>query len=159
MVNDGVNPKESPNRLAIFYVDGIQNKVSAYEYNGENNPGSFSNPGKFLGSTDLVVTPNGASQKTFEFDFDTSTFDLSEITNPNWKGVDFDNKIGLWVHGVSGLTTQYEGKELKSFEFAKQSYYDVEDLDATSVPEPASAAALGLFAVAGAFIKRSRQTA
>lgn len=159
MVNDGVNPKESPNGLAIFYLDGIKNKVSAYEYSGENNANSFSNPGKFLGSTDLVVTPNGANQKTFEFDFDTNTFDLSKITNPNWKGVDFDNKIGLWVHGVSGLTTKYKGEELKSFEFAKQSYYDVHDLDATSVPEPASAAALGLFSVAGAFIKRSRQTA
>jgi len=159
VANDGPNPK-GQGELAIYYLDGIDKKVSIFEYSGANNANSFKDPGNFLGSTTLEVIESG-NEKTFAFNFDMDDFDLSGISDKAaWKGSAFDKKVGLWVHGVSGLKTKYDTNGLLTkFGYAKQSAYDVSNKHATAVPEPASAAALGLFAVAGAFVKRSKQSA
>ena len=161
VANDGPNPKGHAGELAIYYLDGINKKVSIFDYNGANSSNSLTHPGNFLGSTTLEVT-EGGNEKTFAFNFDTDDFDLSGISDKSaWKGSAFDKNIGLWVHGVSGLKSEYDAKTgvLTKFGYAGQSWYDVSDEHATAVPEPASAAALGLFAVAGAFVKRSKQSA
>ena len=158
VANGGANPKDSNDGLAIYYLDGKEKKVSIYEYDGKNGSNSFHKPGNLLGSTTLDVLDNG-NEKTFSFAFDTDDFNLSKVTNPDWKGTVFGQKVGLWVHGVTGLETAYNGENLTKFAYKSQSWYDSDYEDTTAVPEPASAAAVGLFAVAGAFVKRSKQSA
>ena len=160
VANDGPNPKGHAGELAIYYLDGINQKVSIYEYDGSNSANSWATPGNFLGSTGLNVSKNGNDEITFGFELDATDLN-GKALSPIWKGTSFDKNIGLWVHGVTGLDAKYDANgKLTKFKYSgNQSYYDSNNNQATAVPEPASTVALGLFAVAGAFVKRTKQSA
>lgn len=168
VLNNGSNPKGTGGELAIFFADGTKGITSFFEYNGKNNIDSLTKPGRYLGQTALLSTDTTVGdklQRNFSFNIDATDINNAS-TNlkgkilEDWKGIQFDRNIGLWVHGVAGLNTEYdEDGKLTQFAYTSDSWYDVADEQATAVPEPASAAALGLFAVAGAFVKRSKQSA
>ncbi|MEL6489822.1 MAG: PEP-CTERM sorting domain-containing protein [Cyanobacteria bacterium J06621_3] len=162
VLSDGENPKNNADEYAIFYLDGINEKVSIYNYDGANSANSYKYE-HFLGSEALTVTNNGYD-RTFEF-----SIDMSDINNDTaglfddttWKGAAFDENIGIWFHGAGNLTTQYNNNNsndgLHTFTYTNQSWYDTANQTATAVPEPGSMAALGLFALAavGKLRKRS----
>lgn len=158
VANDGPNPKGHGGESVIYYMDGLAEKVSMFTYSGKNNPNSYQS-GTYLGSIDLDVS-NSGNERTFSFQRDMTDINNRTDLGKNWKGTAFGDKIGLWHHGVVGVNAGYDtdGK-LTSFDFTKQGWYDIHNKDTTRVPEPATAASLGLFAVVGACIKRRKQSA
>ena len=163
VLSDGENPKNNADEYAIFYMDGLNNQVSIYNYDGHNSANSYLSE-NFLGSTALNVIDTG-TERTFEFSFDAT--DINEdaaglFDDSTWKGAAFDNNIGIWFHGASGLTTQYKNNDtaqgLDTFAYTTQGWYDTTSLETTAVPEPGSMAALGLFAIAAVSKLRKRST-
>ena len=167
VVNDGPNPKQHDGEFAIYYLDGTEDIVSIFEYNGANDSNSLDSPGNFLGSTGLTVE-EGTGSKTFSFEFDTDGINALTDIGPDWKGTSFNDRIGIWFHGVKDLETAYKldesgerTNELLQFNYDRvnQSWYDIGHQKATAVPEPATVAAMGLFALAGVVVKRKKQVA
>lgn len=163
VVSDGPNPKFQPGEYAIYYLDAINEKVSIYEYDGNNNGNSWRNPGNFLDSTSLQVTRNGSDEVTFAFDYDAT--DLNNLAlGPDWKGTSFGEEIGLWFHALSGTGGEYgtdpgdlvSTGNITKFSHKKHGWYDI---DSVAVPEPMSVASIGLFALAGVFVKRNKRSA
>ncbi len=157
VLSDGENPKNNVDEYAIFYLDGLTNKVSIYNYDGINSANSYLG-GKFLGSTALQVTNSGNS-RTFEFAYDATALnnDINGLFGDEWEGATFGDNIGVWFHGASRLQTAYNSDgSLAKFRPGVAGWYDVDNEVATSVPEPGSVAALGLFAVAAATKMRQR---
>lgn len=156
VVNDGPNPKGVSGELAIAYLDESANKVSLFEYNGLNKADSYLDPGNFLASTALNTTRT-ADSVTYDFSFDATEINSLDL-GPNWKGVQFDDEIGIWFHGVSGLETQYKPSmhELVYFNYEKQSWYDVAHKDTEKIPEPSALLGLGLIGVLGICAARTK---
>lgn len=161
VVNDGPMPRKSVFENVIFYLDGSVNRVSAYAYDGDKAVKSWETS-TFLDSTELEVNDTADGDRTLSFDFDMSTINsLQDTFGSAWEGTTFDEKIGVWFHGVDGLTTNYtnDGK-LSQFEFKKKTSFDVAMKDAKkSVPEPATTAALGMTMAAAAFTKLRKRSA
>ncbi len=63
--SDGENPKSNADEYAIFYLDGLNKKVSIYNYDGVNGSDSCKHEA-YLGSTSLKVIDNG-DDRTFKF--------------------------------------------------------------------------------------------
>lgn len=166
VVNNGPNPKAVVKEQAIFFLDGDAEKVSIYDYNGKKGPRSWKTS-SFIDSTTLDVhdAPNG--DRTFSFSFDATELNaMADTFGPDWKGVAFDEKIGVWFHGVDGLKTRYASDgSLRNFKYTDMSAFDVAmqpadmDNDAESVPEPGMALALGMTAATAAFTKLRKRSA
>lgn len=163
VLSDGPKPADLEN--AIFYLDGINNKVSAYAYDANRRRSWQSS--ELLGQTALNVTNDG-DDRTFDFMFDMTQINAKNIS-PNWEGGRFGNEIGLWFQAVADLDIAYKNGEISRFRHGVQSGYDKKNLDtvvlddndnnAEAVPEPATAAAMGVFAAAAAFAKRRQRSA
>ena len=86
---------------------------------------------------------------------------MTDINNknisPEWKGTSFGKDIGIWFHGVDGLSTKYDKNGKLSY--SKQGRYDVDYGETQPVPEPAATAALGLLAATAAVSKLRKQSA
>ena len=155
VLSDGPNPKKHAGEYAIFYMDEAAEKVSIYEYDGNNNSLSWKTPGNFLGHTALQVS-NVGNEKTFGFSLDMTDINGMNL-GPDWEGAAFGDRVGIWLHGVNTTDVQFNADgSLAKFTHGKSSYYDIADKKTTAVPEPGSAAAVGLFAAAAAFIKRKQ---
>lgn len=156
MLSDGANPRNQTGKYAIFYLDETSKKVSIDEYDGAKKSGSWKSPGNFLGSTGLVVSESNGVKK-FNFAMDMTKINSLSTLGSDWKGAAFNNKIGDWAHGVNASEVKLTDKGmLSAFKHGKASFYDVDNLETTAVPEPASAAAIGLFSAAAAFAKRKQ---
>lgn len=148
VLSDGDNPKGDADEYAIFYLDGLTDKVSIYNYNGKNKNDSYIAE-TYLGSTALTVTNNGTNERTFEFSIDATAINSDPRFNPaTWKGVGFAEQVGIWFHGVNDPTITYDANGLSEFSYTagNSGWYDTSFKDTTRVPEPGSIAALGLFA-------------
>lgn len=157
VISDGENPKKNADEYAIFYLDGTQNTVSIYNYNGANSANSYQSE-TFLASTTLDVTNSGNS-RTFEFSFDATDLndDIHGLFGSEWKGITFDESIGIWFHGAGNLSTSYDTDgSLLTFSPTATGWYDTKNKTTTAVPEPASLVAIGLFAVGAATKLRKR---
>jgi len=157
VLSPGANPKGHAGELAIFYFDASQSnaKISAYSYNGQNGFTSFQNQDKIWSSkndaSDILRITNRTegNDKILGFSINASKINAHRPSRPGpggvdeWTGAEFGNKIGIWMHPVSGLSTGYDNKGfLTKFNFCEAGWFDAENLNA--VPEPASFAALGL---------------
>lgn len=155
VISDGPNPKGQAKEFAIFYLDAVKNKLTAYAYNGENNSNSFSsNP--LLGSWDnaLKIVDNG-NQRSIGFSVDVAGINARKDIDPMWKGVKFDKNVGIWFHAAKNVNAQYNANgSLKSFS-STAGWFDTGSLATTSmtstkeVPEPitgtiAAVSALGM---------------
>lgn len=164
-LNNGPNPKGEKD-LALLYFDFsnvLSPQVSAYEYSGINNLNSFLTEPVIHTATDTswinsyTVSENGL-ERTVNFLADASTIQGFNAT-PDWTGVAFDEKIGIWFHPVVGLQTSYDGNgELTAFNFNKQGWLDLNDKPTDVIPEPGSAL---LIAAAGLLfqVRRRRRMA
>lgn len=164
VISEGGMPSMEENEYAIFYLDGNTEQVLAYNYDGKVNERSYQNE-TLLDTTALEVINNGPDERTFKFAFDATDINSRTDLGPSWKGVGFAEEVGIWFHGVDGLSTSYKADNtLESFTFTKQGWYDIENedtvLQSTSVPEPGSIAALSAFAItAAASTKLRKRTA
>lgn len=145
VLNDGPNPKSSDvNELAIIYADFNSNKLLAYTYNGANNANSINSPGILIGdySTDIINSGN-----TLGFSIDASainSFSHPSIVAADWKGMQYDDQIGIWFHTSYGTTIGGGAANGYSFDYTAQRWYDKAN-QPTHTPIPA---ALFLFAPA-----------
>ncbi|MEM9245086.1 MAG: PEP-CTERM sorting domain-containing protein [Cyanobacteria bacterium P01_F01_bin.153] len=163
VINNGQNPRSDGKDNAIFYLDGITGRLTAYKYNDENNSASWQQE-QFLQSWDNAVSlvDDGNGNRTLGFDINVAA--LNALTGVStggeeWLGAQFDEHIGIWYHAVDNFSATYdeETKELTSFS-GYGSWYDTGgyiDTEIESVPEP-SVGLLGLAAF-GLMIKRRRQ--
>ncbi|MEM6520726.1 MAG: PEP-CTERM sorting domain-containing protein [Cyanobacteria bacterium P01_D01_bin.71] len=154
VLTEGGNPKYQEQEYAIFYLDGIEKKLTAYSYNGQNNSSSYKH-NTFLGSWDLDVE-EGNDERTFSFALDMTDINSRTDIDAGWKGALFGEKIGVWFHGVTGLETDYDSNgQLTEFTYKKSGWHDVGNKDTEQIPEPALALGLGTAAVIGA-VRRKR---
>lgn len=157
VLSEGPNPRKDTDEYAIFYLDGTQQRVSAYHY--DSNLGSKSwQTTQFLGTAALSVTDEG-SDRTFSFGLDVSDINgMTDVFGEDWKGAAFGEEIGVWLHSVNELKTDYTALgELSEFDYKYASWFDsgvpmatvrAASLgeDAQDIPESGSAIALGVFA-------------
>ena len=181
VLSEGDNPKSDALEYAIFYLDGNNNKVSAYNYDPVDRKHSWRNS-EFLGETTLNVTNSGfesagadPSVRTFDFAFDMAAINDRTDLGADWKGSRFGEKVGIWFHAVDGLSTDYDASgRLAAFDHGAESRFDTKALDTVSsnlgtitsdagpsqsVPEPTTVVAMGVFAAAAAFTKRRQASA
>lgn len=155
VISDGPNPKNHEKEFAIFYLDGVNKKVTAYAYNGENNSGSYNN-NPFLGSWDnaLKIRDNG-DKRTMKFSLDVAGINARTDIDDAWKGVKFGEDLGIWFHAAKDVNATYNNDgSLASFG-STAGWFDTGRLDARvttstkDVPEPitgtiAAVSALGM---------------
>lgn len=164
VVNDGPAPKNFVNENVIFYLDAINDQVSAYNYIGDKKSASWET-GEFLGTRTLDVTNEG-DDRTLAFSWDmTSINGMTDTFGPEWKGTAFDDQIGIWFHAADQLELDYsdaDGQLSKfDYEYKNKTIFDkklrnttvVAD-DTQDIPEPGMIMALGMTAAAAAFTKR-----
>jgi len=167
VVNDGPAPKNFANENVIFYLDGINEQVSAYNYNGDKKSASWET-GKFLGTQNLEVKNEG-DDRTLAFSWDmTSINGMTDTFGSEWKGTSFAEKVGIWYHTADKLALDYSGDDRLSkfdYEFANKTIFDKKlrdttvvagDSDTQDIPEPGMVMALGMTAAAAAFTKRRK---
>lgn len=162
VVTDGENPKQDANEYAILYGDTDSNKLTAYEYSGQNNANSFAAPGNLLASqSNAFSLYDNIAEDIRTISFSLSATDINanngidSVESPGmWKGLNFAEKIGIWFHASTQTEVGYNGDRITSFDYDTQGWYDVGN-KATSVPEPAILSLLG-FGLAAVGVARRR---
>lgn len=164
-VNDGPNPKGTRGELALIYFDanGFASSgdssdvnVTAYEYSGNNNSGSWNTPGVLLNKSgdagfirNATATDNANGSRTFVLEFDASVINSFYDTS-DWEGIGFDSKIGVWFHSFTNLNTNYNQEGELTQWSGLDGYLDFSNQNTVIVPMPAAgamgAAGLGLVA-------------
>lgn len=155
VISDGPNPRPLSQEYTIFYLDGANDSVSAYDYSGIHRRFSWANT-NFLGTSDLTTT-NAGDERTFDFAFDMSTINSRTDFGPDWKGTTFTDEIGIWYHALDGLVTDYDDSgQLSQFDFRTDGWFDVasrptqsfpdvsDEPDTQDVPEPTAITGLAL---------------
>jgi hypothetical protein len=119
VLNNGGNPKGMANELAILYGDLKNNKITAYKYDGDNSPASYTDANGYIATYDNVFT---TGSNGFSFNLDVTA--LNSLNLPNWKGAAFGSNIGIWYHNTGLLDATYnnDGK-IQSFD-GSFGYYD-----------------------------------
>lgn len=165
VISDGPNPKQHDKEYAIMYIDGVNERVTAYAYNGQNNSTSY-RQNDFLGSWDLEYD-EGNGESSFSFAFDATEINARQDIDSGWKGLAFSDQVGLWFHAGRDTNVTYStavdeetGDEtvtgINSFS-SNAKWYDSGALDTESVPEPTSLLAFGLIGGAFAVSRRRNQ--
>ena len=180
-VNNGPNPKGHAGELALIYFDASGNnvRVSGYAYNGLNSFTSYydgapqggvqspdmifaSNP---LGNASLVLqasVQDVGSKRVMTLEMDASSINGHMPASPGpegpseWTGVAFDEMLGLWMHPLKGMQTQYDQDgALTHLSYDRQGWFDGNNFETTVVPAPGAIALLGLGGVIAGRRRRS----
>lgn len=155
VISDGPNPKSHVNEYAILYGDLANNRVTAYEYSGQNNANSYNSPGVLLGSFGGLDAVDNGSERTLSFSIDATGINNHAIQD--WKGLFFGEQIGIWFHPSVGTNVSYyKDGGISSFSYAQggQGWYDTGYRQTYQVPEPSTLALLGIGM--GALLMRRR---
>ncbi len=145
-LNDGPNPKGHGGEMALFYFDASNAGtpvVTAYNYNGQNIQTSWKDgsgqagtqaPDQILSSLlnsnafgSITSTTDSNGNKIFSFTVDASILQNHNPTYGNaadWTGAEFGEEVGIWLHPVNELETDYANGYLTQWDINSQSYYD-----------------------------------
>ncbi|MGM0421558.1 MAG: DUF5801 repeats-in-toxin domain-containing protein [Pseudomonadota bacterium] len=148
-VNDGDNPKGYPGEMAMIYFDasGIDPAITIYGYNGLNAYSSYADGSSASGTQAadkiasslvdadmfdyITVTENDDGTRTLEFSMDASAVmdhDPAYSDGSDWSGVGFDDTIGVWLHPMTDLDTEYGSDGfLSDWNYSASGWYDVAD--------------------------------
>lgn len=169
-LNNGPNPKGHAGELALIYFDAtdVENvRVSSYAYNGMNTQTSYRD-GSPLGGTqsaDVIfgiqplegLAPSVLHASVTDSDGGRQLRLVLDATAINghtprypggagieeWYGMGFDTGLGVWLHPVSSLTTEYTEEGELSYWSGRQGWLDGANYT-TTVPAPGVAAIGGL---------------
>ena len=150
VVNDGpTNPKGEDGNLAILYGDLVSRNVTAYVYDGNNDPGSWQSSEfleSFAGAIEVSDVDDNTRDVSFSIDvgreggtsgINNRSFDPAP--SEPWQGVAFGEEIGIWLHSTSGngapATYNADGS-LASFATGASGWVDTGGLETHVVPEP-----------------------
>jgi hypothetical protein len=103
VLNAGGNPKGIANELPIFFGDLKNNKITAYVYDGQNGPSSWSTQ-PYLQSFNNAFTINGSS---FSFNLDVTALNSLNLGG-NWQGINFNTDLGIWYHPIATAAFTYD---------------------------------------------------
>lgn len=121
VVSPGPNPKTNVNEYAVLYGDRAANRITAYTYDGQNNPNSYQN-GQLLGTFDNVFTSGGRDATMFSLDVSGINSALSDAT---WQGVALGQQAGIWFHQTAGTDVAYNADgSIANFGFNSQVWLD-----------------------------------
>jgi hypothetical protein len=172
VLNAGGNPKGIVNELPIFFGDLKNNKITAYVYDGQNGPNSWSTQ-PYLKSFNNAFTISGSS---FHFNLDVTSLNSLNLGG-NWKGISFAQDLGIWYHPIAtaGFTYDRNGK-ITALTASNTGWFDSglvhttakcgagftlnaagQCCPTTQVPEPGSLGLLGLGIAGLGFGFRRRQ--
>jgi len=152
VVSDGPNPKYNSLEYTIFYADYNSGNLSAYAYNGENNPNSYQTT-QFIGDFSSGLYTEGSD--VFGFTLDVSSINSLGL-GADWVGTEFGENIGTWFHPTYNLNSSFdENGEITGFTPRQNAYYDTNNdgdcdtgdrgcVTVTEVPEPTTMALMGL---------------
>lgn len=178
-VNNGPNPKAHPGQLALLYVDATNKadiRLTAYGYNGRNDGTTWTDGnGAVAGNQtpDLILDHNdpgwvlstsavdAAGKRTISFTIDATAINAHNPLYPDpdndpWLGVQFDQKLGLWMHTYKQFNaTYYSSGKIKSFAPSYEGWFDGQNFQ--TVPAPGAVAMLGVgFTAVGSRRRRAR---
>ncbi|MEM8799184.1 MAG: PEP-CTERM sorting domain-containing protein [Pseudomonadota bacterium] len=178
VISDGPNPKFFQNEYAILYGDLENNRITAYNYNGENKADSWNDPGEFIASFTDAFSVSDVNAGLAEFTIDVTNINAyvpqdfrhlpaNDPKRDRWDGVRFEHEIGIWFHFVDDLSASYRRNgRIKNFHFGREGWVDIKDRKTkrnpppTDVPEPASMGILGVGLIGmGIAARRRRQAA
>lgn len=151
VLSEGPNPKSHVQAYTMFYMDGVNKKLTGYTYNGVNGSDSWQDQNSvFLGSWDLGITESN-DERTFNFGLDMGEINSRIDLGSDWKGTAFAETVGVWFHGVADVQASYNiDGSLSNFSYASQGWFDSDALATTKVPEPSAIAGLALAGLLGA---------
>ncbi len=121
VVSPGPNPKTNVSEYAVLYGDRTTNRITAYTYDGQNNPNSYQN-GQLLGTFDNAFTSGGTNMTMFSLDVSSIN---SAFSDPAWLGVAIDQQAGIWFHQTAGTDIAYNADgSISNFGFDSQMWLD-----------------------------------
>lgn len=132
VLSDGPNPKGHVREYAIMYGDLERNRLSIFEYNGQNNSNSLNNPGRELADIRDAFTLN-KQDGIVEFELDVTSINALDFGS-KWDGIEFGEKIGVWFHFGDDLHQRYKNGKLTQFSLPGQGWVDFKDGHADKVP-------------------------
>lgn len=135
----GPEPQGQAHEFGIIYFDASSignTKVTVYRYNGQNADNLFDEPRP---SARVEPEPDGHAgpsrrararwaRCSFSVPINASVINslFTPPTYPDWTGIEFGNKIGVWFHSVKGLNTAYDANGgLTQFSYGGQGWLDL----------------------------------
>ena len=140
VVSEGRARNQTEEGLAILYGDGATGRVSAYVYDRDAKRDSYKDSALFIATFEgaLAFTDSGSGERQLALALNVSEIN-SFLPDPSWKGVAFDQDIGIWAHATTGTEIVF-GADGQVLDFSKidDSSYDRGDRETVVVPEPGS---------------------
>jgi len=134
VVTDGSNPNGQSDKYAILYGDLKNNRITAYNYDGENSSTSFRD-NELLGVYENVFTPGGTHAGS-GYELTNFRLDVSELNSSlgdDFQGVSIGETAGIWFHQSSGTNFEYGADgSIVDYTFDNQMFLD-RGSDATRV--------------------------
>jgi hypothetical protein len=139
----GQNPKGTFNELAILYADFGTKRVSAFEYNGQNDANSYNSNASFIGRYENALTQVGNTWTLSINDAAIRSFNDGN-NGADWTGIKFGQNIGIWFHWFDGSFTYNASNKLTGVHIRSQGWSDRTGDKTTKVPVPATLPLIGL---------------
>jgi PEP-CTERM motif len=116
----GPNANGIAGDFAIIYGDLINNKITAYKYNGQNSPLSWQDPSAYLQTFNGAINRTGSN---FGFSIDVTAINAN-IFGPNLN-IGIRQNAGVWYHNVDGLSISYDrNNRITNFGGRSVGYFD-----------------------------------
>ena len=160
----GGDPRETDEQVAIFYMDFVSGRVSAYRYDGRQGEtggvDSWQQDDLFIASWANAIT---TSVTDGVLSFSIPDLDVTAVQNASsdagWTGVSFAERVGIWLHltPLQEIAFDAEGK-LTAYRTGVLASFDAPNAGTTAMPLP-GAALFVLTGLAGLAALRGRRAA